>query len=138
LFGWVPVCLGIGIGVYFAIGEELDIIQSATLGLGCLCVLLLSRLGPAAISSLLIGLVLIGVGFSRAKTSTTIKEAPVLGLRYYGPVEGRIVNIDRSGSDAVRLTLDRVNLDWMSPAKTPARVRVSLHGDWPSAPIPPR
>jgi competence protein ComEC len=137
LFGWVPVCLGIGIGVYFAIGQEPDIIQLATLGLGCLCVLVLSRLGPAAISPLLIGLALIGVGFGLAKTRTTIKEAPVLGFRYYGPIEGRIVNIDRSGSDAVRLTLDRVNLDRMSPAKTPARVRVSLHGDWPSIPIRP-
>lgn len=137
LFGSVPVCLGIGIGVYFAIGQEPDIIQLATLGLGCLCVLVLSRLGPAAISPLLIGLALIGVGFGLAKTRTTIKEAPVLGFRYYGPIEGRIVNIDRSGSDAVRLTLDRVNLDRMRPAKTPAVVRVSLHGDWPSAPIRP-
>ncbi len=31
--------------------------------------------------------------------------------RYYGPIEGRIVGIDRSASDAVRLTLDRVVLD---------------------------
>lgn len=137
LFGSVPGCLGIGIGVYFAIGQEPDIIQLATLGLGCLCVLVLSRLGPAAISPLLIRLALIGVGFGLAKTRTTIKEAPVPGFRYYDPIEGRIVNIDRSGSDAVRLTLDRVNLDRMSPAKTPALVRVSLHGDWPSAPIRP-
>lgn len=72
LFGSVPVCLGIGIGVYFAIGQEPDIIQLATLGLGCLCVLVLSRLGPAAISPLLIGLALIGVGFGLAKTRTTI------------------------------------------------------------------
>lgn len=72
LFGSVPVCLGIGIGVYFAIGQEPDIIQHATLGLGCLCVLVLSRLGPAAISPLLIGLALIGVGFGLAKTRTTI------------------------------------------------------------------
>jgi competence protein ComEC len=35
---------------------------------------------------------------------------PVLAFRYYGPVEGRIVGIDRSQSDKPRLTLDRVVL----------------------------
>jgi hypothetical protein len=54
---------------------------------------------------------------------------PVLDFRYYGPVEGRIVGIDRSASDALRLTLDRVRLDDVSPERTPRRVRVSLHGD---------
>src|SRR5699024_6655504 len=36
---------------------------------------------------------------------------------------------DRSSSDALRLTLDRVVMERMDPARTPARVRVSLHGD---------
>ncbi len=54
---------------------------------------------------------------------------PVLGFRYYGPVEGRIVNIDRSVSDAMRLTLDAWCCRRVAPARTPARVRVSLHGD---------
>jgi hypothetical protein len=54
---------------------------------------------------------------------------PVLDFRYYGPVEGRIVGIDRSASDALRLTLDRVRLDDVAPERTPRRVRVSLHGD---------
>jgi competence protein ComEC len=44
---------------------------------------------------------------------------------YYGPVQGRIVQIDRSGSDALRLTLDHVVLD-LAPDMTPQRVRVSL------------
>ena len=52
--------------------------------------------------------------------------APILTFRYYGPIEGRLVNIDRSASDAVRLTLDRVLLSRMSPERTPAKVRVSL------------
>jgi competence protein ComEC len=54
---------------------------------------------------------------------------PVLDFRYYGPVEGRIVGIDRSASDALRLTLDRGALDDVAPERTPRRVRVSLHGD---------
>jgi competence protein ComEC len=40
------------------------------------------------------------------------------------------VIVDRSSSDAVRLTLDRVVLFDVAPYKTPRRVRVSLHGNW--------
>jgi competence protein ComEC len=54
---------------------------------------------------------------------------PVLDFRYYGPVEGKIVGIDRSASDVLRLTLDWVRLDDVAPERTPRRVRVSLHGD---------
>ena len=55
--------------------------------------------------------------------------APVLEYRYYGPIEGRIVEIDRSASGALRLTLDRPRLARLSPARTPALVRISLHGE---------
>jgi competence protein ComEC len=54
--------------------------------------------------------------------------APMLDFRYYGPVEGRIVGIDRSQSDALRLTLDQVVLREVPPDRTPLRVRVSLQG----------
>ena len=54
---------------------------------------------------------------------------PILPFRYYGPIEGRIVVIDRSQSDKPRLTLDRVVLRDVAPDRTPARVRVSLHGE---------
>jgi competence protein ComEC len=53
----------------------------------------------------------------------------VLEFRYYGPIEGRIVGIDRSSSDALRLTLDRVVLEDMPPKRTPERVRISLLDD---------
>ncbi|MBT8409737.1 MAG: ComEC/Rec2 family competence protein, partial [Alphaproteobacteria bacterium] len=54
----------------------------------------------------------------------------------YGPVEGRIVAIDRSQSGAVRLTLDRVVLFNTPPDRTPERVRISLHGEDGIAPEP--
>ena len=49
--------------------------------------------------------------------------------RYYGSIEGRIVGMDRSASDAVRLTLDRVHLERISLKRTPKKVRISLHSD---------
>jgi competence protein ComEC len=61
----------------------------------------------------------------------------VLSFRYYGPIEGRVVGIDRSASDALRLTLDQVFLNRISPDKTPARVRISIHGDMPAVAVRP-
>jgi len=62
--------------------------------------------------------------------------APVLDFRYYGPVEGRVIGIDRSQGDDLRVTLDRVVLDRMSPQKTPQLVRVSLHDASTPSPQP--
>jgi competence protein ComEC len=52
----------------------------------------------------------------------------MLAQPYYGPVQGRIVDIDRSQSDAIRLTLDQVVLTEIAPDQTPAKVRISLKG----------
>jgi competence protein ComEC len=74
-------------------------------------------------------LALCAIGFAAAGLRAHQVAGPVLDFRYYGPVEGRVVGIDRSASDVLRLTLDRVRLDDVSPERTPRRVRVSLHGD---------
>ena len=83
---------------------------------------------PGSVAPLLWACVLIIAGFGLAGLRAHSLAEPKIGFRYYGPIEGRIVDMDRSGSDAVRLTLDRVRLDDVPPSRTPARVRVSLHG----------
>jgi competence protein ComEC len=57
-----------------------------------------------------------------------VVASPILAQPYYGPVQGRIVDIDRSQSDAIRLTLDQVVLTEIAPDQTPAKVRISLKG----------
>lgn len=129
LFGWVPVCLGIGIGAYFALPVEpvrTDYIILAAIGV--LAFALIRPLG-AVLGPVAVAIVLSCAGFGMAAVRSHQVAAPVLGFRYYGPIEGRIVRVDRSSSDAIRLTLDQVRLDRMSPARTPAKVRVSLHGE---------
>ena len=61
----------------------------------------------------------------------------MLEFRYYGPVQGRVIDIDRSQSDALRLTLDQVVLAELSATRTPVTVRVSLHGPPPDVPYEP-
>nr|WP_246003916.1 ComEC/Rec2 family competence protein [Histidinibacterium lentulum] len=129
LFCWLPVGLGLGIGIYFSLGVEPGGVVYA------LCAALVA--GGAVMARLprpwlsLVGWAVLAVagGVLVAGARSNAVAEPVLGFRYYGPIEGRIVAIDRSASDALRLTLDRVVLERVPPGRTPMRVRVSLHGE---------
>ncbi len=129
LFGWVPVCLAVGIGGYFSLKFEPSIIELSYVALAALIFALISRASPEHWRPLALGVMLVGCGVLLAAVRAHLVAGPVLDFRYYGPVEGRIVAIDRSGSDALRLTLDEVVLNRVRPDRTPHRVRVSLHGD---------
>ncbi|WP_187429918.1 hypothetical protein ROLI_018460 [Roseobacter fucihabitans] len=129
LFEWVPICLAIGIGWYFLIRFEPSDTFLGAIGLSAITCLGLARLLGDAFRPLLIATALVATGFLLAAYRAHDVASPVMGWRYYGPVEGRIVNIDRSGSDALRLTLDEVVLERTPPERTPERVRISLHGD---------
>lgn len=131
LIGWVPVCLAIGIGGYFNLRFEPGPLAWIVIALITVCALVGTRLAPYTWRIALMAVALICIGAGLAKFQAERVGDPVLGFRYYGPIEGRVVNIDRSGSDAVRLTLDHVRLDRMAPDRTPGRVRVSIHGDQP-------
>ncbi len=125
---WAPVFLGAGVGWYFLLRDEPGgLVWLCLGGLTGAGVVLAWRfwqgLGPLALA-----LALVSGGLCLAGARTAAVSAPKLTFRYYGPVEGRVVRIDRSQSEAVRLTLDRVRLDRVAPDKTPARVRVALHG----------
>ena len=129
LLCWVPVCLGVGIGAYFSLPSEPTVAVFAGVALLSGLCLLLARYASEATAPLLIGVSLCLAGVLVAGARTHALAGPVLGWRYYGPVEGRIVAIDRSQSDALRLTLDGVRLENVPPGRTPDRVRLSLHGD---------
>ena len=128
LFPWLPVAYGIGIGSYFALGREPPGAAWAALAVA-LAIGLALALTRFRHSVLLVAALAFAAGLGVAGLRTATVAEPVLGFRYYGPIEGRIVGIDRSQSDKPRLTLDRVVLRNVRPGRTPARVRVSLHGD---------
>jgi len=131
LIGWVPVCLAIGIGTYFSLMFEPDALVMAGLAILALACVIGARLVSVAFAPLLIAAALVLTGIGIAKYRVLGVDAPILNFRYYGPIEGTLVNIDRSASDAVRLTLEHVVLARMAPDRTPKRVRVSLHGAQP-------
>lgn len=128
IFPWLPVLFGLGIGVFFNLKFEPNHVTFAVAGLGAIAVVPAFRRDYVQRATSL-GVVAVCAGFVLAAVRTHSVAEPILSFRYYGPVEGRIVDIDKSASDAVRLTLDRVVLFNTPPTRTPARVRVALHGD---------
>ena len=131
LFPWIAVLVGCGIGAWFSMAAEPGAGSYALAAL-----LLAGGLGLAAKVELArplgVALAALAAGWIAAGLRAHSLDAPMLNFRYYGPVEGRIVEIDRSQSDALRLTLDRVVLQEVSPERTPLRVRISLQNeqDW--------
>jgi competence protein ComEC len=128
LMPWSAVMLGLGIAAYFALPVEPGPLAfglvAMVMGLGLWAAIgWREAFGPLGMAVALVALGVLAAGYRSHSLA-----APMLEARYYGPVEGRVVGIDRSSSDAVRLTLDRVRLDDLPPEATPSRVRVALHG----------
>ncbi len=121
--------LAAGIGFWFSVPNEPGIGLYAVAAI-CFGVCVAVRLrGAELYHPLVVAIGCMAVGVLAAGLRVHLKDAPMLDFRYYGPVEGRIIGIDRSQSDKLRLTLDQVVLERTSPARMPATVRVSLHGD---------
>ncbi|MFN3578510.1 MAG: ComEC/Rec2 family competence protein, partial [Tabrizicola sp.] len=136
LFPWIAVLIGCGIGAWFSVEAEPG---AASYSLAALALLggVALAIGSELARPLGLAVAALAAGWLAAGARAHMLDAPMLGFRYYGPVEGRIVGIDRSQSDALRLTLDRVVLRDLAPEQTPLRVRVSLQKDagW-LAPMP--
>ncbi|MFT6025365.1 MAG: competence protein ComEC [Ascidiaceihabitans sp.] len=129
MFAWVPVCMAIGIGGYFSLRFEPSLAQILMACALAAIFLLIAIRSNEIFAPFALSITLVLGGFVLASARANALDHPVLSFRYYGPIEGRIIGIDRSASDAVRLTLDNVRLDRVSPDRTPSRVRISLHGD---------
>lgn len=136
---WAPIFLSLGIGGWFALRSEpspADYFLVSLIGLGGLGLARFVR-SKAMIGQMewdradrlrILSIItsLVAVGFLCAGLRAHLVAAPVLEFRYYGPIEGRVVNIDRSARDRMRVTLDRVVLRNTDAVRTPERVRLSL------------
>ncbi len=137
MIGWVPVCLAIGIGIYFSLRFEPASAQLTIVALVSAMSFVACRFLPTAGQPMALVLALVAGGVLIAAQRTAHVTGPVLDFRYYGPIEGRIVGMDRSFSDAPRLTLADIRLDGVAPDATPHRVRIALHGEPSHFPIKP-
>jgi competence protein ComEC len=131
---WLPVALGVGIAVYFALPVEPPRATGAVLAAVVLLMLLVAR-RAAWISALLAALVAAAAGFVVAQERAHAVAAPVLTERL-GPlaVQGRVAAVEARGQ-GWRVTLESPTIRGLAPDQTPARVRVTWRGaDPPPAP----
>ena len=128
---WCPVFFGCGIWLYFFLPIEPSLLVVFALVFVLISISVLSALVRGFMRSAILISILLITGYLSATYRSFSVAAPVLEFRYYGPVEGRIIKIDKSGSQAWRVLLDRVVMTEMRPARTPERVRVSLFGYLP-------
>jgi competence protein ComEC len=129
LFPWLAVFVGIGIAIWFALPWEPQMPFYLATAMLALAAGAAALRGPETWRPLAAAGFALAIGIIAAGWRAHDIRAPMLEFRYYGPIEGRLVEVDRSQSDALRLTLDQVVLSDVAPARTPVRVRISLQGD---------
>jgi len=130
---WLPVGLGAGIGLYFALPFEPSLAWSFLSGVAALAATFgcagarnaAARLALAALAAILLG-------FALAKARTEIVSAPVLAHRI-GPLglDGRVEQAELHGK-GIRIVLG--DLRTRRAGTLPARVRISVRAD---TPLPP-
>ncbi len=123
---WMPVWLGMGIGLWFLLPATPTPAVLAAVALGVVGLGMAAGFVRGWPRAILLLPVLAGVGFLDIAWSAHRVAAPVLGARLTGQVIGRVVMFDRSYRGSARLTLDRVSMPRLAPALTPGRVRVTL------------
>ncbi|MBF0248410.1 MAG: ComEC/Rec2 family competence protein, partial [Alphaproteobacteria bacterium] len=129
---WLPVMLGVGIGVYFALRFEPPL-WSGWVGAAVFAGIAwraaargrtLAFLGAVAVTTL-------AVGFALAGARTWWLAAPVLD-REIGPVTvtGQVARVEPTERGR-RVTLERLTIPRLSPDRVPRAVRVALYGTEP-------
>ena len=124
---WLPVLMGCGIWLYFALDREPDPLWSALTALP-VAALVSGMARRAGLAALALALVLsaFGAGFSLALLAAHRAEAPMLSGPIEETVEGRVRVLSKAASGAPRVLLDRVVVFGLDALETPERVRVTL------------
>ena len=125
-FNWSPVLLAFGIGAYFKLPNEPDFSHYILISFFTAFVGGVFHFSTITNRVILGAILIFSIGFCAAAFRSNQVSAPVLKYRYYGPIEGRVVDIDKSSSDALRITLDKVKMGKISSGRTPHRIRLSL------------
>ena len=122
---WLPVCLGTGIAVYFALDDEPSIWIGPLGFAAAACIGLVGRRQTACML-LFVAVATAALGFTLAQVRTSWVAAPVLEKRT-GPVQvtGRLVAEERRVKGR-RIVLDHLTIQRVPPERMPARIRVTV------------
>jgi len=129
---WLPVALGIGIAIYFALPIEPALGCAGIVALAAVaCVFGVSGSEHAALRALLSLLAATSLGFAIAKIRTEIVSAPALSGRI-GPIglDGRVEQSELHGK-GIRIVLGDLRSRKLSASELPERVRISVRAETP-------
>ena len=125
-FFWVPVLLGLGVGLYFSLSFEPHVLTALAPFVAALALRLLA---PRQIPLLLAANVFLAVtlGFALAKVRVEWVHAPVLAKQMRSvAVEGFVERIEPSAKRGERLTLRVIRLGDLEEDARPIRVRITI------------
>ncbi|MFN7190599.1 MAG: ComEC family competence protein, partial [Rhodospirillales bacterium] len=120
---WLPVLLGSGIALYFALDREPEAwIAPTFLAMAIVFAALGRSIGSVFVAA--VALAAIALGFTVAHWRSHDVAAPVLERRLASvSVTGRIVAIE-ARAEGERILLDRLAIAGLPPSQTPERIRV--------------
>ena len=127
LFHWLPVAMACGIAIFFSQGWWVSsgLCVAAALAVGGYLVIIGWR--DHAMLPWMVLFLCVALGGAAGMLRSYLISAPVLSYPYYGDIIGRVVQVDRSNSNAPRYTLDQLTLGPIPAHKTPHKIRVSVH-----------
>ena len=131
---WLPILLGVGIGLYFGLGFEPDwrigaaLFTLSLLGLGG-ALRFYKQVNLAVL--ILAGITLLSMGWSSAQFRTFLVSGPVLEKPLSAVrVEGTIHALDSlDGGRGSRVILEDLVIEKLMPSETPKAVRLSIRKD---------
>ena len=128
LFHWLPVAMACGVAIFFSQGWWVSsgLCVAAALAVGGYLVIIGWR--DHAMLPWMVLFLCVALGGAAGMLRSYLISAPVLSYPYYGDIIGRVVQVDRSNSNAPRYTLDQLTLGPIPAPKTPHKIRVSVHG----------
>ncbi len=126
---WIPVILGAGIGIYFALPSEPPPVLVPLFGLAAPAMFLLAvrarRQERAAAMCAAVVLGLLMTGWALAQFRTLQVAGPVLAFPGSFELTGRVLRVEPRGKRQ-RLLLGELSMDRLPRDKVPLRVRVSI------------
>lgn len=127
---WLPVLLGVGIGVYFSLPFEPPLWCGWLAAVVCAAVAWRLN-GKSAISLVFLALAVMALGLGVSGLRTWWVAAPVISEKT-GPVSlsGQVQHVERL-VNGQRVTLIHLHIARLGPAKTPNAVRIKLMGAQP-------
>ncbi len=128
---WLPVLLGCGIGLYFSLAFEPPLWWGGAgfVFFASVALVVRQKSTARAMAALAIGFVFLGLTLAGVRTWWV--AAPVIAFET-GPVsiEGQVTRVEKRPK-GLRVTLGHLNIQRLSPAATPQRVRVTLTPNQP-------